>query len=70
MTIFISGISKGLRRDETHSFAGGVKKEGPHTAQLNDYSALMKPKMFLVPWLNLFVTPNWSLKIINWVSIS
>lgn len=27
VTVFISGILEGLRRDETHSFVGGVKKE-------------------------------------------
>lgn len=27
VTVFISGILEGLRRDETHSFVGGVKKK-------------------------------------------
>lgn len=42
VTVFISSILEGLRRDEIHSFVGGVKKtkEGPV-----QYSTL-----FMVPW--------------------
>lgn len=52
VTFFISSILEGLRRDEIHSFAGGVKKEkkkeGPRTEQHFIYGAvrsLMKPEV-------------------------
>lgn len=49
VTFFISSILGGLRRDEIHSFVGGVeKKEGPRTVQHFIYGAVrsfMKPEV-------------------------
>lgn len=62
VTVFISGILEGLRRDETHSFVGGVKKkerekeEGPRTAQhfiCGAARSFMKPEV--APSSNLFL---------------
>lgn len=52
VTVFISSILEGLRRDEIHSFMGGVKKkkEGPCAVQYFIYGAvrsLMKPEVAL-----------------------
>lgn len=40
VTVFISGILEGLRRDETHSFVGGVKKKRKKKKGPVQYSTL------------------------------